>query len=563
VQAGLKLSGRYVLQALLGCGGMGEVWRGVDEQLDRPVAIKVLREHLADPELAGRFRREARIAARLQHPGITVVHDVGSDNGQLFIVMELLHGRDLAAVLAEAPAGLPIDVAVSLAVQAAEALRAAHAGQVVHRDLKPANLFVLDGGQLKICDFGIARAIDATTQLTAVGQAIGTPAYMSPEQCRGQQVDERSDLYSLGCVLYELLTGQPPFTGGQPLAILSQHLYAAPVALRTVRAGVPPGLDRLVLDMLAKDPARRPAGAGHVITALRAWQYTPTVQVEPTAKASSQLSLDQPGPGGDASGFEPMGSEGTVSANLARLPSALISQSAAIRQVPRTEAERTSAEPGELIMPFYLACGVPRSMRDDVAALTEGLKRMRQAVVTEPAVDDVSRFCIVSFSDTAKVLMPLGRMSESTIPTLHAEGGTNYGAAFRMLAHSIERDTAGLAKRGYKVYRPCVLFFTDSAPEDYDWYQTFTRTLTYDRYTGRGLKAYPIFVPYGFGAAPEDVLRQLAYPPERGRWYHAKNTDVEAALTGILPLIMNDVITPAGQPSAGYAEAHSARGDVQ
>ena len=192
---------------------------------------------MLDPELAGRFRREARIAARLQHPGITVVHDVGSDNGQLFIVMELLHGRDLAAMLAETPAGLPVDAAVSLAIQAAEALQAAHAGHVVHRDLKPANLFVLDSGRLKICDFGIAWAVDSTTHLTATGQAIGTPAYMSPEQCQGQQVDERSDLYSLGCVLYELLTGQPPFTEGQPLSIMLQHLNAIPAG----PANDPPG----------------------------------------------------------------------------------------------------------------------------------------------------------------------------------------------------------------------------------------------------------------------------------------------------------------------------------
>ena len=307
MQAGLKLSGRYALQALLGSGGMGEVWRGVDEHLDRPVAVKVLREHLADPELAGRFRREARIAARLQHPGITVVHDVGSDNGQLFIVMELLHGRDLAAMLAEAPVGMPIDAAVSLTIQAAEALQAAHADHVVHRDLKPANLFVLDGGLLKICDFGIARAADATTHLTATGQAIGTPAYMSPEQCQGQQVDERSDLYSLGCVLYALLTGQPPFAEGQSLTIMLQHINAAPAAPRTIRPDIPPELDRLILQLLAKDPARRPADAGHVIAALRALRYTPTVKVEtfprtgqesgeqlytPTAKAISATARD-------------------------------------------------------------------------------------------------------------------------------------------------------------------------------------------------------------------------------------------------------------------------------
>ena len=304
MQAGLKLSGRYALQALLGNGGMGEVWRGVDELLDRPVAVKVLRANLADPELAGRFRREARIAARLQHPGITVVHDVGSDNGQLFIVMELLHGRDLAAMLAEAPAGLPIDTVVPLAIQAAEALRAAHAGHVVHRDLKPANLFVLDGGLLKICDFGIAWAVDSTTHLTATGQAIGTPAYMSPEQCRGQQVDERSDLYSLGCVLYALLTGQPPFAKGQPLAIMLQHLNAAPAAPRTIRPDVPPELDHLVLDLLAKDPARRP-DEGRVIAALQALCYTPTVKVEPTAQASTRLDLGSPGRPGSTVGSEP------------------------------------------------------------------------------------------------------------------------------------------------------------------------------------------------------------------------------------------------------------------
>jgi serine/threonine protein kinase len=289
MQAGFKLSGRYALQALLGHGGMGEVWRGVDEQLDRPVAVKVLRERFADPELAVRFRREARIAARLQHPGITVVHDVGSDNGQLFIVMELLHGRDLAAMLAEAPAGLPVDAAVSLTCQAAEALQAAHAGHVVHRDLKPANLFVLDGGQLKICDFGIAWAVDSTTHLTATGQVIGTPAYMSPEQCRGEQVDERSDLYSLGCVLYALLTGRPPFAEGQPMAIMLQHLNATPAPPRAIRPDVPPVLDHLVLELLAKDSTRRPADAGQVIAALRALRYTPTVKVKPTAKASSRL----------------------------------------------------------------------------------------------------------------------------------------------------------------------------------------------------------------------------------------------------------------------------------
>jgi len=340
MRAGLKLSGRYALQRLLGRGGMGEVWGGVDEQLDRPVAVKVLREHFADWELTERFRREARIAARLQHPGITVVHDVGSDNGQLFIIMELLHGRDLAAILAEAPAGLPVDTIVSLAIQAAEALQAAHAGHVVHRDLKPANLFVLDSGQLKICDFGIARAVDAATHLTVPGQAIGTPAYMSPEQFRGLQADERSDLYSLGCVLYALLTGQPPFAEGLPFAIIYQHLEATPVAPRTIRPDVPQELDNLVLELLAKDPVHRPAGAGHVIEAIRALRYTPTLKVEVAARASSRLDLAPPGLSGNVTSLQPIGSDGTMSAILAGLPSAPPSQSPAVTRVPRTEAER-------------------------------------------------------------------------------------------------------------------------------------------------------------------------------------------------------------------------------
>jgi len=340
MHAGLRLSGRYVLQTLLGRGGMGEVWQGVDDQLGRPVAVKVLREDLSDPELTERFRREARIAARLQHPGITVVHDVGADNGRLFIVMELLRGRDLAAILAREPAGLPIDATVSLTLQAAEALQAAHASQVVHRDLKPANLFVLDGGQLKICDFGIAWAVDSTTNLTVAGQLIGTPDFMSPEQCQGQQVDERSDLYSLGCVLYSLLTGQPPFAGNHLWAILSQHLYAVPTAPQAIRPDIPLGLNDLVLAMLAKDPADRPAGASQVVAALRPLCYTPTVKVESAAKASMRLELTAPGTSGTVTGLQPIGSDGTASAALAGPPSAPSAQSATITRVPRTDAER-------------------------------------------------------------------------------------------------------------------------------------------------------------------------------------------------------------------------------
>ena len=267
MQAGTELARRYVLEELLGHGAMGRVWRATDQVLDRPVAVKVINEGHANRELASRLKREARIAARLQHPGITAVHDVGSYDGQPFIVMELLQGHDLASILEQAPNGLPVDTVISLAIQAAEAVQAAHDGHVIHRDLKPANLFLQDSGHLKICDFGIAWAAEATAGLTAVGQAIGTVHYMSPEQCEGKRVDERSDLYSLGCVLHELLTGQPPYSG-LPMAIMLQHLNSSPSSPRALRPDIPEELDRLVLDLLAKDPAARPPSASRVGAAL-------------------------------------------------------------------------------------------------------------------------------------------------------------------------------------------------------------------------------------------------------------------------------------------------------
>jgi serine/threonine protein kinase len=263
------LKGRYLIIGPLGGGGMGTVWRGRDEDLDREVAIKVLRGHLADLLMVDRFRREARIAARLRHPGVTVVHDFGESEGQYFIVMELLSGRDLKAVLAASPAGLPAGQVLGLAIQAADVLTVAHEAGVVHRDLKPGNLFILDGGWLKVCDFGIARAAYAEKALTAAGEVFGTPAYMSPEQCAGSAVDARSDLYSLGCVLYEMLTGHPPFAPDQPaLALMHQHAHVAPAA-PAAQVPIREPLSTMVLKMLAKSPGDRPESAASVAAGLR------------------------------------------------------------------------------------------------------------------------------------------------------------------------------------------------------------------------------------------------------------------------------------------------------
>ncbi|MFZ3500128.1 protein kinase domain-containing protein [Streptomyces sp. 5.8] len=268
---GDQLAGRYRLEQRLGQGGMGEVWRAHDTALERAVAVKVLLEAATNDEVVARFRREATIGARLQHPGITVVHDVGQEDGRLFIVMELLAGEDLRTALTRAPSGMPVAVALDLAAQTAEALAAAHEREVIHRDLKPANLFLLPGGRLKICDFGIAHSSDATAGWTVTGRIFGSPPYMAPEQWRGERVDARCDLYALGGVLYALLSGEPPFGEAEsPYVLMRRHIEDPPLPLRVAGAPVAPELERVVLHLLAKDAADRPESADAVARALRA-----------------------------------------------------------------------------------------------------------------------------------------------------------------------------------------------------------------------------------------------------------------------------------------------------
>ena len=215
--------------------------------------------------------------------------------------------------------------------------------------------------------------------------------------------------------------------------------------------------------------------------------------------------------------------------------------------------ERSGVEQGQLVMPFYLICDVSYSMSQDMGSLNDGVRRLRRAIVAEPVVDDVAQVCVMSFSDTARIVMPMGQMSEQQVPELLVEGGTYYGEAFRALAAAIGQDTARLRADGYRVYRPCAFFLTDGEPNDRDWHQVFAGTLTYDRESGRGMKAHPIFVPFGFRDAPEDVLRQLAYPKDRGKWYHAKTDDVDQALKGILDIIMNTVVASAHTAGPGQS----------
>ncbi|WP_433355052.1 protein kinase domain-containing protein [Microtetraspora malaysiensis] len=298
------LGDRYRLDAPIGRGGMAEVWRGHDLVRDLPVAVKVFAAEGSDPSMRARFAQEARTAARVVHPNVVSVYDVGEHEGRPFLVMELLSGRSLAEELA-ARGPLGVDEVRRLVGQVAVALDAAHRAGVVHRDIKPANLHLTDGGQVKVVDFGIARLADeAAGRLTAVGMIVGTAAYMSPEQIMGRPGDAASDMYALGCVCYELLCGHPPFAGSSA-ELVFQHIQQPPPPPRRFRPELPADLEALVLALLEKEPSARPT-AGEVITRTRS---TPPPPPGP-ARAGDTALLDVSGTGlfeggGAATGWTP------------------------------------------------------------------------------------------------------------------------------------------------------------------------------------------------------------------------------------------------------------------
>ena len=262
--AGRTLAERYRLVEVIGRGGMGTVYRALDLRLRRTVAVKVLAGTLADqdPTSVARFEREARAAAALNHPAVVAVYDAGADRAERFIVMELVAGRSLEAILHE-QGSLDPEQSARIASRVADALAAAHAAGIVHRDIKPANVMLAPDGSVKVLDFGIARAMDGTA-LTMNASVLGTAAYMSPEQALGDPVDGRSDIYSLGCVLYALLAGRPPFTGEAVAAVLNQHANVPPSPLALDNRRVSPELAALVMQMLAKAPEDRPQSAAEV-----------------------------------------------------------------------------------------------------------------------------------------------------------------------------------------------------------------------------------------------------------------------------------------------------------
>ncbi|TMK27146.1 MAG: hypothetical protein E6G62_00685 [Actinobacteria bacterium] len=266
LETGDILGGRYEVDSLLGRGGMSSVFSGWDRTLGREIAIKVLAAELVEDRVfVERFDREARAAASLSHRNVVAVFDSGVDEGARFIVMERVSGKTLAARLREGP--MSIEQAIQIAAGVAEALGAAHARGIVHRDVKPGNVMLGENGHVKVLDFGIARAL-AATSLTRASTVIGTAGYLSPEQAEGGPVDARSDLYGLGCLLYEMLTGRPPFVADSAAALVHQHLTRPPDPPSRWRPEVSPALDEAVLRCLAKDPGERYARAQDLSGAL-------------------------------------------------------------------------------------------------------------------------------------------------------------------------------------------------------------------------------------------------------------------------------------------------------
>src|SRR5690349_15731150 len=270
LQVGADFGRRYHVLLLLGTGGMGKVYKANDKELDRTVALKVLRPDLvADPQALQRFKQELLLASKISHTNILRIHDLGEYRGFKFISMAFVEGGDLAQLLKK-NGRLPIDRAIHLMEQLCDALQAAHSANVVHRDLKPQNILVDADDHVYVADFGLARTLEPNvTGMTRSGAVMGTPLYMSPEQVEGNPVEHRTDIYALGLIFYEMLTGTLPFSGDSTYQLMYQRVNQLPKRPELVNPNLPPHLSRICLRCLEKNPAMRYQSAGDILSDLR------------------------------------------------------------------------------------------------------------------------------------------------------------------------------------------------------------------------------------------------------------------------------------------------------